>query len=341
MTQAFDPSRIMQIGTGYWASKTLLTAVELGVFTQLGQGSLTGPELGKRMELHPRTIYDFFDSLVALGLLEREGDGPTGRYRNTPETKALLDRNSPDYMGGILEMFNSRLYRFWGDLSEALRTGEAQSEIKHTGKSMYTELFSDPERLEQFTRAMSGISRRNFVAFAEKFDLSRYRTLCDVGGSSAELSISVAQRHPHLACVSFDLPVLKPIAQRAIDRAGLTGRITPVGGDFLHEPLPKADVITMGMILHNWSLEKRKHLIRLAYEALPEDGAFVAIEHFIDDARRQNAFGLLMSLTMLIEFGDASDFTGADFRGWCSEAGFRRFETIALTDPGAAVVAYK
>ncbi len=97
----------------------------------------------------------------------------------------------------------------------------------------------------------------------------------------------------------------------------------------------------MGMILHDWNLEKKKHLIRLAYEALPENGAFVAIENLIDDARRKNVFGLLMSLNMLIEFGDAFDFTGVDFWNWCQEAGFRSYEVLHLAGPCSAAIAYK
>jgi hypothetical protein len=97
----------------------------------------------------------------------------------------------------------------------------------------------------------------------------------------------------------------------------------------------------MGMILHDWNLEKKKHLIKLAYDALPPGGAFIVVEALIDDARRENAFGLLMSLNMLIEFGDAFDYTGADFKAWCSEAGFNRFEVIPLAGPSSAAVAYK
>ena len=155
------------------------------------------------------------------------------------------------------------------------------------------------------------------------------------------LSILVAQRHPHLRCVSFDLPPVQPIAEKYIAAAQLDGRVTTATGDFFQEPLPKADVITMGMILHDWNLEKKKHLIRSVYEALPDDGAFIAIENIIDDARRENVFGLLMSLNMLIEFGDAFDFSGADFRGWCEEVGFRRFDVVHLSGPCSAAVAYK
>jgi predicted O-methyltransferase YrrM len=331
----------MEVGLGFWPSKTLLSAVELGLFTKLGSNSMTGPELQKELGLSLRANPDFFDALVALRFLERDGDGPEARYRNTPETAVFLDRNNPGYIGGILEMANTRLYRFWGDLTEALRTGLPQNEIKHTGKPVFEELYSQPERLEQFMDAMSGLSAANFAAFAEKFDFSRYQTLCDVGGATGQLAMLVAARHPHLRCITTDMPAVTAIAERKIAAAGLSDRVSARAVDFFSEPLPRADVITMGMILHDWNLEKKMQLIRAVYDALPAGGALVVIENLIDDARRENVFGLMMSLNMLIEFGDAFDFTAADFFGWCREVGFRETEVIPLAGPASAGVAYK
>jgi hypothetical protein len=332
---------ILQTAFGFWSSKVLLTAIEFDLFTTLGDQAMTGEELGARLGLHPRGIRDFFDALVAMRFLERDGDGRDARYRNTEATATFLDRRSDRYIGGILEMLNTRLYRFWDDLPESLRTGQPQNEVKHSGKPIFEELYSDMPRLEQFLGAMTGLSRINFEAFADKFDFSPYRTFCDVGGATGLLSRLVAQRHPHLFCVTFDLPPVAPVAQRAIARDQLTDRVSVASGDFFQDPLPKADVITMGMILHDWNLDKKRHLIRAAYEALPSGGAFVAIENLIDDARRENLFGLLMSLNMLIEFGDAFDFSGVEFREWCGEAGFRRFEIMPLSGPCSAAIAWK
>jgi hypothetical protein len=336
-----DPAHILQVGMGFWPSKVVLSAVELELFTELGDEALTGEEIGERLGLHSRGIHDFLDSLVALHLLEREGAGGDGRYSNSPETAAFLDKGKPSYIGGILEMCNARLYRFWGDLTEALQTGKPQNEIKHSGTPMFDELYSDPVRLEQFMGAMQGISLGNFQALAEKFDFSRYETVCDVGGATGQLCTIIASHHPHLRCTTYDLPAVAPIAEKAIAAAGLSDRVTVASGDFFTEPLPKADVITMGLILHDWNLERKMDLIRSAYDALPAGGAFIIIENIIDDARRENAFGLMMSLNMLIEFGDAFDFTGADFAGWCREVGFREIEIVPLVGPASAGIAYK
>jgi len=341
MQGEISPDHILQIGFGFWPSKTLLSAVELELFSRLAEGPKTGHELQVAMGLHPRGTYDFLDTLVALGLLQRDGTGETGKYDNTPSTAMFLVKQSPRYIGGILEMANARLYRFWGDLTPALKTGKPQNEIKETGKSMFDALYSDPARLEQFMDAMSGISMGNFVAFAEKFDFSRYKTLADIGGATGQLSATVVTRHPHMQCRTCDLADVRPIAERRVRERNLGDRITAEKIDFFSDEFPKADIITMGMILHDWNLENKKMLIAKAFRALPVGGALVAIENIIDDERRQNAFGLMMSLNMLIEFGDAFDFTGAQFTEWCKEAGFSRCEIIHLAGPASAAVAYK
>ena len=235
-----DPSHIMEVGMGFWPSKTVLSAVELELFTHLGSDAMTGEEIGEKLGLHPRGIYDFLDTLVALRFLERDGDGSEGRYRNNAESAAFLDKTSPTYIGGILEMSNARLYRFWADLTEALKTGKPQNEIKHTGKPMFDELYSDPARLEQFMEAMQGVSLGNFHALAQKFDFSKYKTVCDVGGATGQLCTILATHHPHLQCLSYDLPVVVPIAEKAIAAAGLSDRVKAVSGDFFADPLPQA-----------------------------------------------------------------------------------------------------
>jgi hypothetical protein len=188
---------------------------------------------------------------------------------------------------------------------------------------------------------MSGASVANFRLLAQRFPFDRYQTVCDVGGADGLLACTLAEAHPHLRCISFDLPAVTDIAAGKIAARGLGERGTAVAGDFFATPLPRADVVTMGMILHDWNLERKKQLVSAAFDALAVGGCFIVIEALIDDARRENSFGLLMSLNMLIEFGDAFDYTGAEFRSWCTEAGFRSVEVIALAGHSSAAVAYK
>lgn len=335
------PDHIMQIGLGFMPAKTLLSAVELDLFTTLADRALTGEALCSELNLHPRANPDFFDSLAALGILERLGSGPSALYRNTAASARYLTTNSPDYIGGFLLMSNERLYPFWGRLSEGLRTGKAQNEIATVGKPLFESLYADPERMGLFLEGMSGISRSRFAALAEQYDFSRYARLCDVGGALGLLALTVAERFPQLEALTADIDVVTPHARRNIEESGLAGRVKAVTVDMFSEPLPRCDVMTMSMILHDWNLEKKRQLIAKAYEALEPGGAFIAIDHMIDDERRQNVAGLMLSLTMLIETGDGFDYTAADFFGWCEEAGFRRGEVIPLGGGSSAAVVYK
>jgi hypothetical protein len=219
--QPQDPGPILQTAFAFWNSKVLLTAVEFGLFTKLGRRRLTGTELGGELGLHPRGIADFFDALVAMKFLDRDGVGLEAKYFNIPAGNLYLNQDSPRYVGGILVMLNARLFKFWNDLPEALRTGRPQNEIKHGTKTIFEELYAELPKLEHVLGAMTGLSRINFEAFAEKFDFSRFKTLCDVGGATGLLTIEAAKRHPHLKCVSFDLPAVEPVAKKSIAAAGL------------------------------------------------------------------------------------------------------------------------
>lgn len=341
MDDTLSPARILDTGTAFWRAKTLLSAVELGLFTALADGPLSAEQLRVRLGLHPRAVPDLPDALLALGFLEREGDGARAAYANTPATQRFLDRRSPDYVGGWLEMANARLYGFWGRLTEALRTGQAQNETRDGGASMFAALYEQPQRLEQFMDAMTGLSAGNFALLAERFDFGRFATLADIGGATGQLACLVAARHPQLRCVSLDLPAVTDIAVRRIRERGLGDRVQAAAIDFLAEPFPHADVITMGMILHDWNEHTKRLLVRKAFDALPAGGCLIAVDNLIDDARRTSDFALLMSLNMLIEFGDAADYSGADFDRWAREAGFVRTEVLPLAGPGRAALAWK
>jgi precorrin-6B methylase 2 len=336
-----DPSAIMQVGTGFWASKTLLSAIKFKLFTLLSDQKLTAEEIRSALGLHPRSLYDFLDALVALGFLNREGLKSEAVYSNTINTAFFLDKKKPGYIGGLLEMCNDRLYKFWGDLEEGLRTGELQNEVKHTGRNQFEAFYEEPERLVQFMEAMAGIQMGAFIAFAKTFNFKGYQTLCDMGGATGLLAIQVALHNPNMQCTTFDLPDVEHVAKKWISNFGAGERVNIMNGNFFKEEFPKADVITMGNILHDWGYDDKLKLIEAAYKVLPEDGAFVVIESIIDDERKKNAFGLLMSLNMLIETHEGYDFTFQDFKDLCKEAGFKKFELLPLAGPTSAAVAYK
>jgi hypothetical protein len=326
----------MQLGMAFWGSKCLLSAVELGLFTELAKKPLGLEALIERFGLHRRSARDFFDALVALGMLERDGDV----YSNTPETAIFLDKDKPSYVGGILEMANSRLYPFWASLTEGLKTGEPQNEAKRGG-DLFGELYAEPARLKEFCKAMTGISQGPARAIAAKFPWKNYKSFLDVGTAQGALPVAIALEHAHVRGVGLDLPVVEPVFNEYVRAAGLSERLKFATCDFFKHGLPKADVVVMGHILHDWDLAQKKALIAKVYEALPEGGAFIVYEALIDDERRRNAFGLLMSLNMLIETRGGFDYTGADCQGWLREAGFKETRVEHLVGPDSMVVAIK
>jgi precorrin-6B methylase 2 len=341
LTHTATPEHILQIGMGFWASKTLLSAVELELFTQLGDGALTADEIGAKLDLHPRSRYDFLDALVALGLLARDGDGTDARYRNTPDTAVFLDKHSPAYVGGILEMANARLYGYWGSLTEALHTGQPQNEIKSGAPGLFEGVYAEPERLQVFLDGMQGVQLGAFAALCDTLDLGECACFCDIGGANGTLAAMVATANPHLTGVTFDLQPVAPIAEANLVRHGVADRVEVAIGDFFVDDFPPADLYFMGNILHDWDEAQKRLLIEKAYAGLSPGGVLVAIENVIDDERRVNAFGLLMSLNMLIELPGGFDYTGAQFDGWAKAAGFARTEVRQLAGPTSAAIAYK
>jgi precorrin-6B methylase 2 len=274
---------------------------------------------------------------VALGMLQRDEQG---RYSNTAETDLFLDRAKPSYIGGILEMAGARLYPFWGHLTDALRTGDPQNEAKR-GENFFAKLYADPARLRQFLAGMTGISAGAAAGIARKFPWKDYGTFADIGCAQGCIPVTIAGAHAHLTGIGYDLPQVKPVFEEYVASFGLSERVRFQAGDFTKEPLPRADVLIMGHILHDWTFEEKLDLLRKAHEALPPGGALIVHEAIIDDERRRHAFGLLMSLNMLIETPGGFDFTGADCQAWMKQAGFAQTFVEHLAGPDSMVVGIK
>jgi len=332
-----SPEKILQTGLAFWPAKTLLSAIEIGVFTELARGPEKFDALSGRLGLHPRAARDFLDTLVALGFLLRDGD----TYRNAPEPDLFLDRRKRSYIGGVLEMANHRLYPFWAHLTEALRTGQPQNELRGGGAGLFETLYADPARLKEFLAAMSGVSHGANMAIARVFPWKDYRTFVDVGTAQGDLAVQIALANPHLRGTGADLPEVAPIFEEYAAAAGVADRLQFAAVDFFKQDLPKADVVLMGHILHDWDLPNKQLLIRKAYDALPRGGAFIVYEAIIDDDRSKNAFGLMMSLNMLVETPGGFDYTGADCCRWMKDAGFSSTRVEHLAGPDSMVVGIK
>ncbi|KAA8886219.1 methyltransferase [Nocardia colli] len=327
---------IKSLAMGFWASKVLLSAVELGVFSELAKQPLPLDVLQGRIGIHPRGSRDFLDALVGLGMLTREH----GIYANTPETDAFLDPAKPGYIGGLLEHYNSRVYPLWGELTDMLRRG-GRADDQAEAADFFTMIYRDPALLRGFMRAMSAWSNEAADAIAEKFPWARYSSFVDIGCAEGALAVKVAARYPGLSGGGFDMPPVAPLFDDYVRAAGLGDRVRFYPGDFFVDPLPTADVLILGHVLHDWGISEKQALISKAYEALPPGGALIINDVVIDDERRENVAGMLISLHMLVETKGGFDYTAAECRDWLEQAGFSQSYVEPLVGPESMIVAVK
>jgi hypothetical protein len=330
------PDRIVEIAYSYRAAKALMSAVELDLFTTLSAGPLASETLVRRTGLHGRGARDFFDALVALRLLERD---ERDRYSNTAMADAYLDRTKPAYLGSLIEHINRVEYHRWQSLTQALRTGKPQTGVGSSGN--YPARYSDHGTLEAFVRGMTSASLPAAAALARRFPWHEYATFVDIGTAQGAVPVVIAGAQPHLNGGGFDLPPVEPAFCRYVAEHGLSDRLRFHAGNFFSDPLPSADVLIMGRVLHNWDLPTKQMLLQKAYRALPEGGAIIVYERLIDNARQTNASGLLSSLNMLVMTSGGFDFTGADCMGWMREAGFYEMRIEALSNDHSMVVGHK
>jgi hypothetical protein len=326
---------ILKLGYAYRDAKVLLSAVELRVFTALADAPLAFDALTNRIGIDQRGAQDFFDALVALGLLHRDD---TGRYACTPETALYLDRRKSTYLGDELEFSNGLLYARWNSLTRVLKSGKPPSAA---GVKGYSGLYGDPTALEVFAKAMSAGTLQAAAALAVKFPWSQYQTIIDIGSAQGCLPVQIAHIHAHLTGGGFDLPQIEPVFDDYVQQHGLSSRLRFYPGDFFQNPLPTADVLVMGRVLHNWDLSTKTMLLKKGYDALPLGGALIVYERMIDNERRVNAAGLLSSLNMRIMTEGGFEFTAADCTGWMHDVGFHDMRVEALTNGQSMIVGVK
>ena len=331
------PDRIAQLGKAFRASKALFSAVELGVFSILASGPRKLDALTTDVGIAERGARDFFDALVALQLLERDD---TGCYRNSAEADHFLDRGKPTYVGGELDHFNKRGYPLWHSLTAALKSGKPQS-VASARQLFFGSLFR-PRGARNLYRGNDGRSpvrcpgHRNEIPLASVPHGLRYR---HVAGRSAGRDRPRACAHHRRRLRSAPgAPAVRELREEA---RLLAKRLHFHAGDFLRDPLPEADVLIIGRVLHNWDVATKKMLLRKAHDALPPAGSLIVYERMIDDGRQTNAAGLLASLNMLIMTDGGFDYTSEDLIGWMKEAGFRDLRVEPVTSELSMVVGIK
>ncbi len=333
-----DPQQILELGMAFWSSRVVLTAVEFGVFTELAKGPRSLPELLDRFGWHPRAAGAFLDALVGVGLLKRDREH---RYANTRQADLFLDRAKPSYIGGLLELSSKRLYALWEGLDDLLRTGRPQASEEQGDNEFFATLYQDPDALREFLAGMTGISTGEAILIASRFPWRRYKTFVDVGSAQGALPVRVALTHAHLTGASYDLPPVGPIFEEYVASFGLSDRLRFLPGDMNEGPLPEADVICFGHLLHGYGETKRRELIGKAYAAIRPGGALLVYDAMIDPRRPDRFIGHLSSLNIMLETREGFEATTERCAAWLREAGFVEVVTRHLIGPTSMVYATK
>jgi hypothetical protein len=336
------PEDIVQMGMSFWSSRLILSAVESGVFTELGNGPASERELADALGWHPRAAATALDALVAAGLLRRD---KAGRYANTIRSAMFLDRTKPSYVGGLMELSSKRLYGLWSSLDDLLRTGRPGAEEERGDNEFFSMLYRDPLALKGFLAGMTGISTGEVTLLAARFPWKRFRTFCDVGCAQGAFPVRVALTQRHLRGTGFDFPAVRPIFEEYVESFDLGGRLDFVEGDFLEGPLPRADVISFGHVFHGRNHEIRQELVAKAYAATPPGGAIIVYDAMIRSGlatnRGNNFMSLLSSLNIMMESREGYESSTAACAELLRAGGFTRIKVRHLVGPTSAVFGYK
>jgi SAM-dependent methyltransferase len=326
---------INRVGTAFFQAKVLQAAVDVGLFTALAQAPATQAEICARVGLHPRCVRDFLHALVSLGAIRREGDV----FTNSAAANEFLDRAKPTYGGAFLERAGQMMYPIWGSLAGLLRTGDAQLPDQQGQRETFADMMTDPARIERFLRMMDAVSGPLAPDIAAALDWTPFHSVVDVGGARGNLVAQIVDAHPHLAGGVFDLPPLEPAFHAhmtALGRAGLTYH----GGDFFTDPMPAADVIVMGHVLHDWAPAERRALVASAYRSVNPGGALLVYDPMVDDTSH-DLYNTMVSLNMALMSPGGSEYTAAECREWMAEAGFVAFREARVGDHDTLVIATK
>jgi predicted O-methyltransferase YrrM len=330
-SNTLSPLPLMEMATGFWSFKTLASAYELGLFEQLsGTSGTTADELADRLGIASRPAEMLLCGCAALGMLHKQN----GRYVNSPLSDEYLVPGKPNHIGGLVTMFDRRLYAGWDKLTQAIRTNRPTTWDPDRDQSLFES--ADPEMLATFWEAMHAMSTLTGRALGAAFDVGGFRRLLDVGGGSAAFDIVLCQRYPELRTTVYDLEYVADIAARNVKDAGLGDRITVTPGDFFADASFPAghDLHLFSMIMHDWDQERDQLLLRKSFEALNSGGAVLICELLVNDNKTGPAPAALMSLNMLIET-EGRNYTAAEYSNWLTEVGFVDPHVVAFEAPGA------
>ncbi|OXM62260.1 MULTISPECIES: methyltransferase [Amycolatopsis] len=328
---ATTPAGLIRLCNAFCDAKALITAVELDLFTVLHDDPATEDQIRDRLRLHGRGLRDYLHLLVALGLLEKDGD----RYRNAAGADQYLVSHQPTFIGGFVRRAGTNLYPAWGRLTEALRTGAPQ-----TG-SDYEQVIRDPGVLGQFVRMMDGLTQVLGPQLIEAFDgWPAGGSVLDVGGCRGNIAGQIVKAHPGLTGHVFDLPQMGPFFTEHMAALGLTGQVHFHGGNFFHDPLPEADVVILGHVLHDFDPGRRKFLLGKAGAAVKPGGSLLVYDRMLEGEPPQ-VENLVISLDMLLVSDGGSEYPAGEVHENATAGGLTVVEDRKLGDFDTLVVLRK
>jgi acetylserotonin O-methyltransferase len=314
-----DPSPILDLIEAFRRSKTMFTAVSLGVFDYLSHQSSTASAMATAIGTDAGALARLLDACVGLGLLTKANN----EYSNTPISADYLVSTSPDTLGGYVLYSNQSLYPMWSHLEEAVREGSNRWQQTFGSRdALFDHFFRSEESQRSFLGGMHGFGRISSQRVAQTFDLGSFRHLADLGGATGHFCIAACQAYPQLTATVFDLPLVERFADEQISASSVADRVRFVAGDFFAGELPPADLYSLGRIIHDWGEENIQLLLRKVFAALPSGGGILIAEALMDDDRSGPVHVLMQSLNMLV-CTDGKERTCSEYRSLLDAAGFR------------------
>ncbi|MBV8553841.1 MAG: hypothetical protein JOY54_21275 [Acidobacteriaceae bacterium] len=337
MSTRADSNLVLDYIEAFRRSKVMFTAVRLGIFDQLEAAPQKAGALAHKLHLNPEALTRLLDACVALRLLVRDDSG----YRNTPSASRYLIRTSPNTFSGYIEYSDQSLYKLWDHLDDAVREGTNRwAQTFGSKDALFDYYYRDPAATANFVRAMNGFGQLASPLIVRAFDLSRFTHLADLGGATGHLAIAACEAYPNMRATVLDLPRVEPLAREYIATSSVAERVSFVTADFFADPLPPADLYSLGRILHDWDDARIHALLRKIFAALPSAGGLLVAEALIDDDRSGPVYAFMQDINMMV-CTDGRERTAEEYGALLEAAGFAQVEARRTGSLVDAVLAIK
>jgi len=319
------PDRLDQMIRGYMPSRCILTALELDIFTAVGDGA-NAEQIGTRIHANARAVGMLLNALVALGLLRKSGDN----YKNTPESARFFVQGSKDnHRNGLLHTAN--IWHRWSTLTDAVRTG-TRIRVRVDGDDT-------PEWTRNFIAGMQHNAKDRAPLVAIALGIFGVRRILDLGGGSGAYSIAFAKAGPDVQCEILDVPEVVPLTAEYVSKAGVSGQVSLRPGDMLRDDFGSGfDIVMLNAICHMFSEGQNRDIFRRAHQALAPNGRLVVQDFILDPDKTGPQHAALFSLNMLVATDAGASYSGSDYIRWMKGAGFTDVRRINMPGPSDLIV---